>query len=88
MIRTQVSLTEVQMRALRRRSQRTGKSIARLVREGVDKVLADDDWEQRKRRLRAISGKYRSGLPDLAENHDEYYVQAVEERIGRRPRPE
>ena len=29
-------------------------------------------------------GGFRSGLGDVAENHDEYLVQAIEERIGRR----
>lgn len=70
------------MKRLRRESGRTGKSMAQLIREAVDRVLIDDEYEQRAARLLALAGKFSSDVDDLAENHDEYFARAVEERLG------
>ncbi|HLG01016.1 MAG TPA: ribbon-helix-helix protein, CopG family [Acidimicrobiia bacterium] len=88
MIRTQISLTEEQMRLLRRESKRTGKSMAQLTREAIDRSYPDTERTEIIRRALAIAGRHRSDVDDLSENHDEYFVQAIEERIGRRPRPD
>lgn len=79
-IRTQISLTEDQMERLRRESARTGKSMAQLVRDAIDGVLADDEHEARIERIKAIAGKYRSGVPNLAERHDDYLAEDIYER--------
>ena len=73
MIRTQVSLTEHQMRRLRRASRERGVSIAALVREAVDRSLpdADDDLIARQRRAFGLAGAFASGHRDTAERHDE-----------------
>lgn len=81
MIRTQISLTEEQMERLRRESARTGKSMAQLVREALDRVLADEEYEVRAEQILAIAGRF-PGPPDLAENHDEYFVQSIEEETA------
>ena len=41
MVRTQVQLTEVQARRLRRRSREEGISLAEAIRRAVDRMLAE-----------------------------------------------
>jgi hypothetical protein len=71
-IRTQISLTEKQMTALKREAGRRRTSIAAVVRDAVDAELGRDDREERMRQILAVAGKYNSGHPDIAENHDLY----------------
>jgi hypothetical protein len=77
MIRTQVQLTEAQMRELKRVAKNEDVSVAELVRRGVDLYLRqcegpseDELWE---RSFKAI-GRFsdREGATDVAENHDRY----------------
>lgn len=86
MRRVQIQVPEEQYARLETRAAAAGESIAATVRRALD---VQDASEARRARidvaLEAIrSANYRSGLPDVAENHDEYFVQAIEERIGRR----
>ena len=78
MLRTQVQLTEDQLQALRRLSAETGRSIADLVREGVDLYLGSrkrvDRKEQVERALRVI-GRSASGLSDVSVEHDRYLAE-------------
>lgn len=78
MVRTQIQLSEEQLRALRRLAAEKGVSLAELVRQGVDKVLRESsaDLEERRRRAMAIAGKFSSGLSDLSARHDDYLVEA------------
>jgi plasmid stability protein len=80
--RTQVRLTETQFAALRERARGSGRSMAALVREALDAWVAKDRAHRVNKAL-AVVGRFRSGLGDLAENHDEYFVEAVEARIRR-----
>lgn len=86
MIRTQISLTEGQMRRLKAAAGRRGVSMATLIREAVDEVLdADpDDRERLKRRaLEAIGkGRDREGKSDVARRHDDYLTEALTEEFG------
>jgi Arc/MetJ-type ribon-helix-helix transcriptional regulator len=77
MVRTQIQLTEAQARALRDAAARQGRSMAELVRDGVELVLGTGtvSREERKRRALAASGKFHSGLKDIARNHDRYLAE-------------
>lgn len=77
MERTQISLTQEQMRRLRRASVQRGVSMAHLIREAVDAYVPDDeaDREARVRRAIAAAGRFRSGVPDLSERHDDYLAE-------------
>ena len=81
MIRTQIQLDEAKASALKGMAARRGVSVAALIRDGIDRVLADDDWERRWKRALEAVGKHRSGLGDLAENHDRYFAEAIGERF-------
>jgi hypothetical protein len=86
MRRVQIQFTDAQVEHLEARSAATGESVAAVVRAAVD---AQREIDERRRlvdvALEVIrASQYRSGLSDVAANHDEYFVQAIEERIGRR----
>jgi Ribbon-helix-helix domain len=79
MIRTQVQLTEGQMKALREASAETGKSVAELIRQGVDGFLATrigPTREERIERAIRVAGKFRGGRSDVSVNHDKYLAEA------------
>jgi hypothetical protein len=71
----QIYLREDQERALRSIAERRGKSMAALVREGVDKLL--HDLPPGEDALLDIVGVYDSGVGDLAERHDEVLTDIV-----------
>ncbi|NLG84618.1 MAG: CopG family transcriptional regulator [Firmicutes bacterium] len=75
MIRTQVQLTEEQVRALRFLAGQRGVSMAELIRESVEHYLQETKEtvdDELVRRAKEVVGKFSSGLADLAENHDRY----------------
>jgi len=73
----QVYLRADQLHALRALSKRRGESIAGLVRKGVDKLLQEMPPEEDP--LLEVVGLYDSGVGDLAEKHDQYLAQMIEE---------
>lgn len=84
MIRTQVQLTEAQMKALRELSVSSGKSIADLVRQGVDRFLALQPSLNRKERIERamrVAGRFKSGTPDVSTHHDRYLAEAFNDRL-------
>lgn len=84
MQRRQGQFTDDQIAALEIRAAESGRPFAAVLREAVEVWRASDDRRRRIERAKAAVGGFRSGLHDVAENHDEYYVQTIEERIGRR----
>lgn len=76
MRRMQVQLDEDQLAGLQSRAAASGRSVAALVREALDAWLATD--ARRVERALATIGSYRSGLGDLAENHDRYLDESLE----------
>jgi hypothetical protein len=82
MVRTQVQLTDRQLKALRHASAATGRSVAALIREGVDHYLAGRSElgrEERIERAIGIAGKFSSGLNDVSANHDRHLAEAFGE---------
>jgi hypothetical protein len=81
MVRTQIQLTDDQMRALRKIASERRVSIAQLVRQAVDKLIKSgthlDTSEQRRRAMEA-SGRFRSGLSDISEKHDQYFAETFD----------
>jgi hypothetical protein len=79
----QIYLREDQDRALRSIAERRGKSMAALVRDGVDKLLRD--LPPGEDPLLDIVGLYDSGVGDLAERHDEVLSEIIEDENHREP---
>ena len=86
MRRVQLQVTDEQATHLDRRSEATGKTVASVVLDLIDAQRAADEQQRRIDIALAALEKpaFHSGLTDFSENHDEYFVQAIEERIGRR----
>lgn len=73
MVRTQISLTEDQMRRLRSEARRRHMPLAAVVREAVDRAVPPDPGNRHAMFERALSvvGRFDSGSGDTAARHDE-----------------
>jgi hypothetical protein len=83
-VRTQIQLEEHQIAELREIASASGQSIADLVRQAVDRLLASHysiSREERIERAKRAAGRFHSGLKDVSENHDKYFVEAIEDRL-------
>jgi hypothetical protein len=81
MVRTQIQLTEEQADTLRELAERERVSMAELVRRAVDDLIrrrGEVSREERRHRALAAVGRHRSGLGDLAREHDHYVADAFE----------
>jgi len=81
MIRTQIQITSEQARALKRLAAKEGKSVAELIRLSLDSMLRGGgikDQEVLRRKAIAAAGKL-NGPEDLAENHDDYLAEALDQ---------
>jgi Ribbon-helix-helix protein, copG family len=76
MVRTQIQLTSEQLHTLRRIAAERGVSLASLIREAVDQMVAGADPDDRWDRALASVGRYASGLGDLSEDHDRHLDDA------------
>lgn len=76
MIRTQIQLTERQVETLRRIADKRGVSMAALIREAVDSIVEDLDYEARRQRAIAAIGRFEDGGGDVARDHDRYLDDA------------
>ncbi|MGH2409320.1 MAG: CopG family transcriptional regulator [Chloroflexota bacterium] len=76
MVRTQIQLTEEQACGLKNLSTRRGVSVAELVREGVAKILQENDEEEKWRRASALVGRFSGTSDNVAVNHDDYLEEA------------
>ena len=75
MVRTQIQLTEIQARELKRIAALKGLSMAELIRQSVDQFIQTSSEPTRQEKivkLKEIAGKYHTGTSDLAENHDDH----------------
>lgn len=79
MVRTQILLTEAQALELRKLAAAENRSMADLVRDGVDAMLKAHGGGRRndaKTRALAAAGRFRSGAPDLGTRHDDHLADA------------
>lgn len=77
MHRVQVQFSDEQVRALQNEAASTGRPVAAVVREAVAAWMEDGERRQRVDRALAAIGGSRSGLGDLAEDHDRYLDEGV-----------
>ena len=81
MIRTQIQLTEEQYKQLKQLARKSERSLATLVREGVEKVLkeaGEPNLDEARRQALLIVGKYRSGKKDVSVHHDKYLAESYQ----------
>jgi hypothetical protein len=79
MVRTQIQLTKQQSQMLKALAASNGVSVADLVRQAVDTMIATQpiiSIEERRRRAIAAAGKFRSDVTDGSTNHDHYLAEA------------
>jgi hypothetical protein len=92
MIRTMVQLTEEQLKALKELAKARRTSVASLVRESIAQYVAtaaeaaerEEKWHQALEFLDYINEHPEEfqdieGKTDVSINHDEYFVQAIED---------
>jgi len=67
MVRTQIYLTEPEQQALQALAQRTGRTRSELIREAVDRLIAESSSEDRLTLLRKGRGLWqdRESAPDI-----------------------
>lgn len=81
MVRTQIQLTETQAKILHELALKQGISVAELIRKSVDDYLKHADGGNKQElveRAKEAAGKYRTGLKDLAEKHDQYLAEDLQ----------
>ena len=94
MVRTMVQLTEEQVKALKALAKARKTSVAKLVRESVAQYIVTapiepTHEEKRQKALEFIEyirnhpDKFHDieGKTDVSTNHDEYFVQAIEDDL-------
>ena len=84
MIRTQIRLTEEQVRCVKQLAVERQVSMATVIREGVDLLLrsaatAVPDHERIERAI-SVAGQFRSGSGDGAAQHDAHLQEAYRRR--------
>ena len=72
MVRTQIQLSEGQAKALKKISAERGISMAEVIREAVDRIVAEAERQKNMRGFLNLSGRFSSGLTDVSINHDKY----------------
>ena len=80
MVRTQIQLTETQVKALKKIALTSHLSVAELIRRAVDTMIKSNttvDPDERLRRALEIVGKFRSGKRDISRKHDAYLADAL-----------
>ena len=79
MIRTQIQMTEEQIKKLKKIASKKHRSMAEIIRQAINNfmaVKADADIEERKTRAIAAAGRFHSKVSDLSEAHDKYLAEA------------
>lgn len=83
MVRTQIQLTERQVKSIRSLAKERRVSMAEIIRQSIEaylKMAPGVDMAERKRRAIAIAGRFRSNVPDLGTNHDRYLTEAYDQQ--------
>jgi len=82
MIRTQIQLTEAQVRTIKKVALEKGTSVAGVIRRAVENMVQSSpkmSTQERIRRAIEIAGKFRSGKRNVSRKHDEYLTEAYEQ---------
>jgi Arc/MetJ-type ribon-helix-helix transcriptional regulator len=81
MVTRNIELSEEQNRLLEEIAAEQRRSVSELIREGVAEVLRTEgrpSREELKLRAAALSGRFRSGLSNLAAEHDRHLEESFD----------
>ncbi len=81
MVRTQIQITEEQIKRLKKMASTEKKPIAELIRQAVDSFIksrSDTDIEEKQRRAIAAAGRFHSKVSDLSVAHDKYLAEDLD----------
>jgi len=81
MVRVQIQFAKPQLDGLKRLAAEEGKSVAELVRSGMEfyvRTRPKAGGADRTERARKAAGRFRSGLKDVSRNHDRYLAEAFQ----------
>lgn len=81
MPQTQIRLTDEQMTILTELAAKRQQSVEDLIHESIDRLLQSvtgPGAADRRQRALAVAGRFRSGLGDLARQHDTYLNEAFD----------
>lgn len=84
MTRMQFAPTPDQVEAIEAEAAATGRPVASVLREAVEHWRIGRDRAGKIDRALAITGGYHSGVHDIAERHDAYFVMGIEEEMRER----
>ena len=76
MHRTQVLLTQEQIRTLREEAARRGVSMAEIIRQALEEHLARGRQQELRRRALEVVGRFASGRRNISEEHDRELEEA------------
>ena len=76
MVRIQLHLTESQARSLRRLAEARGSTRAALIREGIDRLLGQEEPDDAKGLLGLIAQAGHGGDPNASEDHDRLLAES------------
>jgi hypothetical protein len=72
MIRAQIQLDVATHEEMKKRAALLGCSVAELGRKSIERELAQHRLKDQWTKTLEVAGRYRSGLGDLASQHDAY----------------
>ena len=84
MTRMQFAPTKDQTEAIEAEAAATGRPIASVVREAVEEWRLGRDRARKIDRALAVAGGYHSGMHDISERHDAYFVMGIEQEMRER----
>lgn len=76
MHRTQISLTDEQIRRLKEEAARRGVSMAQIIRQAIEEHLARGRRRELRRRALEVVGRFASGCRDVSKKHDRELEEA------------
>jgi predicted Ser/Thr protein kinase len=79
MVRTQIQLTEEQVKKIKKIAASRGVPMAEVIRDAVEGAIrsgAGTISAERRKRALEIVGKFRSGKRDVSRKHDAYLTEA------------
>ena len=84
MSRVQFSPTADQARAIEDEARTSGRTVAAVLRDAIEGWRLGRERARRIERALAVNGGFHSGLHDVAERHDAYFVAGLEEEMRER----